>query len=547
MNYFIRSLTFYSLLYSILGMACAAMGVLVFQKNNKSRLSFLFLIFCVGVFFWMIPISLLNIGVFDLNKSIFLSKITFTSIVLLPTIALHFAIEFLGPYNSNRAKNDLKIAYVLTISFFMLLWTTPYFVIGLKHYSWGAYPEGGPIHRLHAAFVFATAVYVVLTLWTGLKRIQSAEGKGKKYNETMLFFLAFFFATISCSDFLHSWGFDYFPIGAICMTFFITCITYGIFRHNLLGVSLAIRKSLLYSMILSIISALYFLVVYVTGLFIGNAANSNSPFLNIFVMTVSVIIFKPLEHTIQKAIDKLFCLQPREIIEKENALFKQEMVKQDRMKAVATLAAGMAHEIKNPLTAIKTFAEYLPKKYDDPDFRVKFSRIVSDEVERVNNILKQLLEFSKPDNPQLKPVLISDLLEETLSLLTNNLLRKEIELHKELDPYCMILGDRNQLKQAFLNLLLNAIQAIPNKGQLKVTSRTEPDGYAKTSITDTGCGMSQEQQRHIFDPFYTTKEDGTGLGLAIVHSIITKHGGKIEIQSEAGKGTTVSVFLKSRD
>ena len=110
----------------------------------------------------------------------------------------------------------------------------------------------------------------------------------------------------------------------------------------------------------------------------------------------------------------------------------------------------------------------------------------------------------------------------------------------------MIMADKNQLKQAILNLFLNAIQSISSGGALSVIARAESNGWVKIVVSDTGCGMTEEQLKHAFDPFYTTKEDGTGLGLAIVHSIITKHGGKIEMKSEVGQGTTVNVFLKSQ-
>jgi signal transduction histidine kinase len=224
---------------------------------------------------------------------------------------------------------------------------------------------------------------------------------------------------------------------------------------------------------------------------------------------------------------------------------EDEILKQDRLKAVATLAAGMAHEIKNPLTSIRTFAEYLPEKYADPEFRGKFKKIVVDEVDRVNSIVQQLLEFSKPKEPELKPVSIVDILDDTLGLITSKLLDHKIALSREYQASPQILADRNQLKQAFLNLFLNSIQAMPGGGTLTVKTTLTGNNRLLVAISDTGTGIPKESLPHIFDPFYTTKESGTGLGLSIVHGIVLKHKGKIRVESGSG-GTTISVALKSQ-
>ena len=270
-------------------------------------------------------------------------------------------------------------------------------------------------------------------------------------------------------------------------------------------------------------------------------------FVNFVGILFIAATFKPFELLFHRFLERVFFKGTIAQISEQKEKLESELERQERLKSVGILAAGMAHEIKNPLTSIKTFAEYLPKKYDDPDFREKFCRIVVDEVDRVNNIVRQLLEFSKPSELDLKPVLISGLLEETLGLLSSNLVKRDIQLKKDFDVYAMIMADKNQLKQAVLNLFLNAIQSISAGGILSVVARAEADGWVKIIVSDTGCGMSRDQLRHAFDPFYTTKEDGTGLGLAVVHSIITKHGGKIKMESELGKGTTVNVFLKSQD
>ncbi|HXV18742.1 MAG TPA: ATP-binding protein, partial [Candidatus Omnitrophota bacterium] len=141
---------------------------------------------------------------------------------------------------------------------------------------------------------------------------------------------------------------------------------------------------------------------------------------------------------------------------------------------------------------------------------------------------------------------ICSILDDTLELLTSHLLKSHIELHRTYPKMLLLFIDRNQLKQAFLNIFLNSIQAMPNGGKLYVSLEMAGTSNVIISIRDTGAGIPKEELPHIFDPFHTTKEAGTGLGLSIVHGIIEKHGGEIKVESEVGRGTTISVILKNR-
>ncbi len=532
-------------IYIPLGGICLALGIFIYLKNKSSLLNRLYFFFCFGIFVWMIPVSLVNLNIFDYQVNLLLAKIIFTSIVFLPTIALNFAIVYLKENVEKTVSRDLRIAYCFTFIFLLLLWSTNQFIVGLNHYPWGLYPKGGPIHVFHSIFVIATAIYMVHLLWHGMNLIKMKHGKIKKYHETKYVFIAFLFITMACTDFLQSWGVDSFPIGYFFVSVFFVSTAYAIFRHELLGISVVIKKSLIYSILISLIASLYFTAVYIIGKFIGNLAKAQSAPVILMILAIITLLFKPLEQKIQSGVEKLFFKKPREVVEKENILLREQVEQQDRMRAVATLAAGMAHEIKNPLTSIKTFAEYLPERYEDPDFRDKFKRIVVDEVDRVNNIVKQLLEFAKPQEPELKKVCINTVLDETIELLNSNLVKHDIRVIKKYAQDQKISADKAQLKQAFLNLFLNSIQAMPTGGTLTISTSLTTDYRLLTTITDSGEGIAEKDLKHIFDPFFTTREEGTGLGLSIVHGIITKHGGKLEIKSQPGQGTTVSVILKS--
>jgi two-component system sensor histidine kinase AtoS len=219
---------------------------------------------------------------------------------------------------------------------------------------------------------------------------------------------------------------------------------------------------------------------------------------------------------------------------------EREKSKVKRLISLGELAAGMAHEIKNPLASIKTFAELLPSKYDDHEFRHKFSEIVRQEIERINKLVVELLNFSRIPKPSLEMTDIKVVMDEVLLLLFPQLSRQKIRLQKFYHEELPLLeADRDQLKQALLNICLNAVQAMPGGGNLSVDiflNTKEPAGNStgtiKILIKDTGIGIAPHQEERVFDPFFTTKTEGVGIGLSVSHQIISDHGGTIKFKSE---------------
>jgi PAS domain S-box-containing protein len=231
----------------------------------------------------------------------------------------------------------------------------------------------------------------------------------------------------------------------------------------------------------------------------------------------------------------------------------------DRLASLGTLSAGMAHEIKNPLVSIKTFAQLLPERYQDSDFRETFSNLIGHEIDRIDSLVNQLLRFARPTKPLLKPMHVHEVLEKSLNLLGHRLYQKEIKLTRswkaDVDT---IRADADQLEQVFLNFFLNAMDAMKNGGELAVSTQVQTDERWVAALTrsngesgevlhitirDTGEGIRKEDIPHVFDPFFTTKDYGTGLGLSVVHGIIQEHGGQIEVESEVQKGTAFHILL----
>jgi signal transduction histidine kinase len=292
----------------------------------------------------------------------------------------------------------------------------------------------------------------------------------------------------------------------------------------------------------TLITISYFILIYIIELFFRGFVGYKSIGLTIGFLVVFTLIFQPLKNFIQSFIDKYFFKGSQAVLADELQKAQEELKRIERLKAVGTLAAGMAHEIKNPLTGIKTFTEYLPAKHNEPGFVDKFHKIVSTEVDKINSIVQQLLDFSKPKPLQLKEINIHQIIDQTISLLSNSLIKCKITLVRNYDssiPFLRI--DPNQMQQVFCNLFLNAIEAMRDGGKLNVIT-AQAENTVEITISDTGKGISKKDLEHIFDPFYTTKETGTGLGMSIIYGIIREHKGEISVES--GKGTSIIIKLQ---
>jgi len=236
-----------------------------------------------------------------------------------------------------------------------------------------------------------------------------------------------------------------------------------------------------------------------------------------------------------------------------------QMRRSDRLASLGTLSAGMAHEIKNPLVSIKAFAQLLPERYHESDFRETFSGLIVHEIDRIDSLVNQLLRFARPAKPLLRPMHVHEVLEKTLQLVQHRLYQKEIKVTRKLEAAIdTIRADSDQMEQVFLNFFLNAMDAMKRGGELTVFTKIlsgeslvthlmpedgEKNEALHISIHDTGEGIKKEDIARVFDPFFTTKDFGTGLGLSVVHGIIEEHGGQIEVESELAKGTSFHIFL----
>lgn len=314
-----------------------------------------------------------------------------------------------------------------------------------------------------------------------------------------------------------------------------------------MDINIVFKTSIVYSLLITSVSIAYLTIVLTIEKVLQNILGYKSISVSLSAAFIIGIIVIPLRNRIQFLLDRSLFKGTQPEIAAENELLRREVAQSEKHKAVAALASGIAHEVRNPLTALKTFYEHSPGKKNDPGFIAKFTHIAGKEIGRIEGLIQQLLDFAKPSPPSFHETDINKLIEDTLALLSNKLHTNNIALAYQPSPINHHLKvDQNQIKQALLNILLNAIDAMPTGGKLTVSSSSE-GGVHRTSyivtIADTGSGIAPEDLKHIFEPFFSKKASGTGLGLAITQGVIQEHKGKIKVISEVEKGTEFIIRL----
>ena len=242
----------------------------------------------------------------------------------------------------------------------------------------------------------------------------------------------------------------------------------------------------------------------------------------------------------------------RQVEERTAALgeTQKQLIQSEKMASLGKLAASIAHEINNPLSGILTYAKLLSRILQEgpPDDAARMACVrnlglVERETQRCTAIVRNLLDFARQREPTLKAIDVNACLEEALSLLRNQIGIQGIAVERRLGALPPVLADFGQLRQAFVNVALNACEAMPKGGTLTLSSRVRGGTTVEVEMQDTGVGIPAEHLTKILEPFFTTKEKGTGLGLSVVYGIVDRHGGTLDIRSQVGAGTTVEIRL----
>ncbi|MFH0731356.1 MAG: ATP-binding protein [Candidatus Omnitrophota bacterium] len=510
---------------------CLSLGVFILYKNPRSSTHQSLCLLNLSVALWSL-LLFLHYHSKDYNSALLSVRLLHIGAVFIPSCYFYFICNLLGI--TKAKKGLLRLCWFLSLLFLGLSFTK-YFIRDVSpKLNFVYYGDAGPLYILWIIIYTAIIAYSLVLL---LKEIKVASSSKKNQIKYVLFASIIGFAG-AATVYPLWYNIPILPFGEHVVFLYPIIIALAVLKHKLLDIEIVIRKTLVYSLLAGFITVIFLLMVLFTERLFKNIMGYQSFLATVTAAIIIAIMFTPVKNRIQLLVDKIYLGGTHAQMQKEFQKFKDELEQSDKMKAVATLAAGMAHEIRNPLTAIKTFTEYLPEKFNDKSFRENFTRIVGSEVERINSIVGQLLEFAKPKPMNFQKVNIHNLLNDTILLLSEQLIKNKITLNKYYaDSILLVHAEPDKLRHVFFNIFKNAIEAMKGPGALTITTRLNEKIIVE--IRDTGCGMTQEQIARACDPFFSTKENGTGLGLSICHSIMKEHKASMEIKSLPAVGTSV--------
>ncbi|MBF0522836.1 MAG: hypothetical protein HQL24_07265 [Candidatus Omnitrophica bacterium] len=516
--------------------------MLLYGEKNKPKSIFSCMCLCTGV--WGLG-SYMFTGVLigEMHKAFLWGQFAYTGVIFIPIFYSHFIFSFL----KLERKILILLMYFLGCIFVLSNWFWPkLFLTDFRFMYQQFYWHDWIISKSLIYLLFYVAFYLVLLAYSFFLLIKGyLASSGSQKHQLKYFIIASILGWVGGEcNFLIDFGINIYPLPNFLIGIYPFVAGYSIIRYEFLDIKVVLKKGVVYSVLATAITAVYFILVLLLGKFFQGVVGYESFFINLIVVFIIAVLFNPLRDAIQHFLDKRFFEGTLESLAFERRRLQQELYHKEKLAYVGQLASSVAHEIRNPLTAIQTFIEYLPKKYEDKEFREKFEQIVPREIGRIQGVVNNLLDLAKPKNLLLSKTDIPVLIDLTLELLADQIALKNIQVKKEYsNKGVSVEVDDAQMKQVFLNLFLNSIQAMSDGGILSLRT-TLHGGRFTIFIEDTGCGMSESQLKSLFTPFETTKETGVGLGLVITQEIIKAHGGTIAVESKLGQGTRFIIQLK---
>ena len=514
-----------------------ALGLFIMLLNPRSKLHQLWWWMSLAIAVWAGFLTVMFlIGMSNYPLALFAGRLANASAIFIPLLYLHFIAVFLKDENQ---RGVLRVCYALSIALASTAFT-PLFITGVKtRLGITSYTNAGPLYWCFVALYVFEPTYAIRLMW----RARRNEGGLRKARVTYVMAAGIVGFLVGATMFPLCFDIMLPPAGGHVVWLYCLFVTWAVFKYHLFDIHVVVRRSLVYSLVVTLLTVGYFGVVYGIERSFQTTFGYQSLWVSLAAFALMALAFQPLKFGIQRIVDRLIFHAPQHAVAKKLEVYEERARQGERYKAVATLAAGIAHELKNPLTSIKTFLEFFPERHGDPTFREQFLTTVGGSVERLEQIARGLLDFSKPQPIQTQPLDIKSILEDILALTHHELQKKALTIEASYTHNgSVVQGDASKLKQAFLNLILNAKEAMASGGTLTIFTGAV-NGHLEVHIADTGCGIHPKDLPHLFEPFFSKKANGHGLGLTIVQSIIREHRGTIVVYSTPGRGTTFTVKL----
>jgi len=492
-----------------------AISLIIYKKNDPVQLSFAAL--CLAIF-----VNKTGLFFNDIFRNDFTRLIEYAGFISIPPLLIRFSRRFLKDqtlFSHTDVAATSLFSLALAIIFFTPLYSSMHFHVFL----------------LLNYYIICVCLLCYLSLISYIRKASGVEKKRMGY----LAIACPIAVAISALDFLRYYGYDFPLISNLAISALIYFMLLIIAYPHLTELHELMAKALFISIITVFTVALFYLVIGLFGK--GTGLSFTHVLMACFVIVISISPFKIILEKILSAIypeskdifTSLYALDTK--LEKERTLLLEEM------------APVFAHEIRNPLGSIKGAAQYLKSETGAIENH-RLLDVIVEEVDRLNGVVSQFLDYAKPHTANLKTQNINTIIERAISLIKTNNMPENIAVETNLQlDIPEIAFDGEQILQVLLNIVFNAIDAMPGGGTLTVKTYkigNETGAAVGISIRDTGKGIKREDMRNIFKPFFTTKERGVGLGLAICRRIIKNHDGQIRVKSIYGQGTVFYIILK---
>ncbi len=462
--------------------------------------------------------------------------------VCIPVFFLHFTLSLVD--RLDRERKVIYAVYGLGLLFFALD-LSPYFVMDVSPImGYRYYPQAGLVYPFFAVFLFVCFGY---GFWRLVLTYTKSSGARRNQLLYVLFACLIGFSGGS-TTFFPIWNVNFPVLSHFALPLYLLITVYAILKHRLLDISIIVRQGLIYSALTLLFAGFYALVILSANYWLAYFIPFSPVVTILLVVFVSVLVFQPLKDRVQGLVDRLFSMgeyRYRKTINDlsiENQQLLKSLLRADKLASLGTMSAGMAHEIKNPLASIKGLTQVLDENLDDPEFIRKYQAVLDRQIERINNIVEKLLKFGRPQHLEIGDIDLNQLIDDVLALFEAQCQKNNIKISRPKIGLPKIVGDAEQMTQVLTNLVLNAIEAMPDGGQLMIEAKAKGSGI-EIKVEDTGVGIGADKIDSIFDPFYSNKEQGTGMGLAVAYRSIKGHNGDIQVESQLGKGTKFTLWL----
>lgn len=535
----IKVMSFYSGSLLFTSIASLALGYFVYLKGKNRSTNQTLAFFSLALSIWCLG-QFMGGAVEQKNLVLFWTRLGLAGAIFIPVFFLHFVIVLLG-----REDRKILLATYSTSLILFILDFTPLFVRDVGPVlNFRYYPLAGPVYQFFAMFVLVCFGYGFTRLWQAFRHTASTTRNKLLY--VVLASLVGFLGGVTA--FFPIFGLDFPVLSHFALPIYLLITIYAILKHRLLDITVIVRQGLVYSSLTVVFAGFYVLVVLFANYFVSQYVRFNQVITVLLVVFASVLIFQPLKDRIQRLVDRLFSMGEYRYqktindLSVENQQLFSSLLRADKLASLGTMSAGMAHEIKNPLASIKGMTQVLNENLNDKDFLKKYQDVLGRQIDRINNIVEQLLKFGRPQQMTMSDIDLNDLIDDVINLFEAQSRKNNIEIIRKKLKLPRIKVDAEQITQVLTNLVLNAIEAMPKGGQLRLSTEAKDSGV-EISVTDTGVGIGREQLDDIFDPFYSSKDQGTGMGLAVAYRSIKGHNGEIHVASQKGKGTKFTLWL----